>query len=59
MLSKIIRCENVTQAFEQAYTMVDRYGEEVDSRIGKTKHLTDTFHPGIGSFKCSMNTKTP
>lgn len=41
MLSKIIRCSNATQAFEQAYTMVDRYGEEVDSRIGKTKHLTD------------------
>lgn len=41
MLSKIIRCDNITQAFEQAYTMVDRYGEQVDSRIGKTKHLTD------------------
>lgn len=41
MLTKMFRCSNVTQAFEKAYAMVDRYGEEVNSRIGKTKHLTD------------------
>ena len=31
----------VTDAFQQAYEEVTKWGEVVDSRIGKTKHLTD------------------
>ncbi len=42
MLSnKYFICDNVTRAFEEAYNAVNRYGEEVDSRIGKTRHITD------------------
>lgn len=33
--------ETVTNAFESAFYSVSKYGEEVDSRIGKAKHLTD------------------
>ena len=36
-----IVCETVTQAFEIAYALVETSGEIVESRIGKTKHLTD------------------
>lgn len=42
MLSnKYFICENVTRAFEEMYATVNRYGEEVQSRIGKTRHITD------------------
>lgn len=30
-----------TDAFEKAYNTLLEYGEEVESRVGKTKHLTD------------------
>lgn len=33
--------ENVTEAFESAFYVLTTRGEEVESRIGKTKHLTD------------------
>lgn len=41
MCNKYIIAENVTNAFEKAYNSVDWYGEEVNSRIGKAKHITD------------------
>lgn len=34
-------CDTATDAFEKAYDAVNNYGEIVESRIGKTKHLTD------------------
>lgn len=37
----IIQCDTVTDAFEKAYNSVLDFGEIVESRIGKTKHLTD------------------
>lgn len=37
----VICGDTVTDAFENAYHYVSKYGEEVESRIGKTKHLTD------------------
>lgn len=36
-----IECNSVTDAFEKAYNSVLDFGEIVESRIGKTKHLTD------------------
>lgn len=41
MYFNLIECDCATDAFEKAYNIVDRYGEIVESRIGKTKHLTD------------------
>lgn len=37
----LISCETVTEAFENGYKCLEDYGEIVESRIGKTKHLTD------------------
>lgn len=36
-----ISCENATEAFKNIYMLVNDYGETVNSRIGKTRHLTD------------------
>lgn len=36
-----LNCSCVTDAFELAYHYVNNFGDIVDSRIGKTKHLTD------------------
>ena len=36
-----INCETVTEAFENGYRCLEECGEVVESRIGKTKHLTN------------------
>lgn len=36
-----IECDTVTDAFEKGFNFLTQYGEIVESRIGKTKHLTD------------------
>lgn len=36
-----VKVIDATGAFEKAYCLVSTYGEEVESRIGKTKHLTN------------------
>ena len=36
-----IECDTVTDAFEKGFNFLIQYGEIVESRIGKTKHLTD------------------
>lgn len=36
-----IEAVTATEAFERAYLFVEQFGEEVESRIGKTKHLTN------------------
>lgn len=36
-----VYCQNVTDAFKTAYGFVHNLGETVESRIGKTRHLTD------------------
>lgn len=41
LANKYFIVDNVTQAFEETYQAVNRYGEEVDSRIGKARHITD------------------
>lgn len=41
MYFHMINCDTATDAFEKAYKTVEQYGEIVDSRIGKTKHLTN------------------
>lgn len=41
LFNKSFLCSNATEAFEQAYCLVNNLGEVVDSRIGKTKHITD------------------
>lgn len=41
MYNNYFICDNVTRAFETAYEIVNSYGEEVESRIGKTRHITN------------------
>ena len=41
MYNELLKSNCATDAFEKAYNTVLHHGEEVDSRIGKTKHLTD------------------
>ena len=41
MYIPLLEANTATDAFEKAYNMVEWRGEEVESRIGKTKHLTD------------------
>ena len=40
-LIPILQGNTVTDAFENAYHYVKSYGETVESRIGRAKHLTD------------------
>ena len=41
MYIHMIECDCATDAFEKAFNTVNNYGEIVDSRIGRTKHLTN------------------
>lgn len=41
MFLSFLEAQCATDAFEKAYMLVNEYGEIVESRIGKTKHLTD------------------
>lgn len=41
MFLEVIEANTATDAFEKAFDLVNKYGEVVESRIGKTKHLTD------------------
>lgn len=41
MYNAFLKSNCATDAFEKAYNTVLTYGEEVSSRIGKTKHLTN------------------
>lgn len=41
MCIPFLSANTATDAFEKAYNVVLEYGEEVESRIGKTKHMTD------------------
>lgn len=41
MYFNMIEASNATDAFVKAYRYVDHFGEIVESRIGKTKHLVD------------------
>lgn len=40
-MKNFVICKNATDTFREAYQMLERDGEVVESRIGKVKHLTN------------------